>query len=395
MELETWFSGGGLADVGFADAGLKPVQAVELEESIASVYAQNLGNHIVVADVREYSKQLGDRVPFWFHASPPCTNASNAKQDAGETELDIELARAVVKGIERRSPWFSLENVWGYRSFESFRIICEALSENGYNFAYWHLNSADYGVPQTRKRLILVASRVKRVIQPFPTHSKEANLFALPWIGWYEAIADLIPSLPESQFAPWQIERLPEELKTQWHPETPQTFLTETKFPNRNAEKLWRSVETPSPTVTALNPNWRSFLVDSQNARTPEKGGLNYRTEGKPSFTMSATASGARAFLVDGKNIHPGDSITVRQSDEPHFTVAASVGDRPCHIPKAWLSRGRVVAMTSRCLARFQSLPDWYQLTGKNSLDCKIIGNGVPCLLMAQVVQSQQISHAI
>lgn len=393
MELETWFSGGGLADVGFADAGLKPVQAVELEESIASVYAQNLGNHITVADVREYSKQLSDRVPFWFHASPPCINASQAKTDAGETELDVELAQAVVRGIKRRSPWFSLENVWGYRSFEAFRLICETLSSEGYNFAYWHLNSANYGVPQTRKRLILVASRVKRVVQPFPTHSETPDLFSVPWVGWYEAIADLIPTLPESQFAPWQIERLPEELKTQWHPETPQSFLTESKYPNRNAEKCWRSVEVPPPTVTALNPSWKAFLIEGQN--TIRTSTVRESSEPAPTVTSSwflRPASSPKALLVDGQNARTPEKggLNSRQDREPSFAVSASTSPK-----KAWLSHGRIVAMTSRCLARFQSLPDWYQLTGKNSLDCKIIGNGVPCLLMEQVARSQQISHAI
>jgi site-specific DNA-cytosine methylase len=38
--------------------------------------------------------------------------------------------------------------------------------------------------------------------------------------------------------------------------------------------------------------------------------------------------------------------------------------------------------MTPRCLARFQSVPDWYELPEKTSLACKIIGNGVPCKMM-------------
>ncbi len=53
--------------------------------------------------------------------------------------------------------------------------------------------------------------------------------------------------------------------------------------------------------------------------------------------------------------------------------------------PRAWLSRGRVVSMTPRALARFQSLPDSYVLPEKKSLACKGIGNGVPCDLMRAV----------
>lgn len=425
-ELETWFSGFGLADIGFAAADLTPTIAVELDDAIANVYRDNLGDHCIIADVREYSNRMSDRIPFWFHVSPPCTNASVAKTDAGETELDIELAQAIVKGIERKPPWFSLENVWGYRNFESFRLICGALEVNGYNFDYWHLNSANYGVPQTRKRLILVASRVSRVVQPYPTHAKEPDLFLRPWIGWHGAIADLIPTLPETQFAKWQLERLSEELKTAWHPECPQSFLTETKFPNRNATRLWRSTDEPVGTVTALNPNLKAYLIDANNTirgctvrsatepsptvpsswmrrpvsipkaflvgdqRSNNGVALALRNFDQPCYTVEASKSGdhaGRALLVDGIANSGGTTVTAVTGDRPAFTVKASAHKQAS---RAWVPEGRVVSITPRCIARFQSMPDDYRLTGKNSLDCKGIGNGFPCLLAQVLVEAQR-----
>jgi site-specific DNA-cytosine methylase len=44
--------------------------------------------------------------------------------------------------------------------------------------------------------------------------------------------------------------------------------------------------------------------------------------------------------------------------------------------------------MTPRALARMQSVPDWYVLPGKVALACKIIGNGVPCLMMQRIMES-------
>jgi DNA (cytosine-5)-methyltransferase 1 len=49
----------------------------------------------------------------------------------------------------------------------------------------------------------------------------------------------------------------------------------------------------------------------------------------------------------------------------------------------------RVVKMTPRALARFQSFPDWYELPEHNALACKIIGNAVPPLLMRRVMEAQ------
>ena len=50
--------------------------------------------------------------------------------------------------------------------------------------------------------------------------------------------------------------------------------------------------------------------------------------------------------------------------------------------------RVRVVKMTPRALARFQSFPDWYKLPEKISLACKIIGNACPPLMYEVVARS-------
>jgi len=47
----------------------------------------------------------------------------------------------------------------------------------------------------------------------------------------------------------------------------------------------------------------------------------------------------------------------------------------------------RVVAMTPRCLARFQSVPDWYILPDKRALAAKVIGNMAPPLLMQRIAE--------
>ncbi|MEJ6485562.1 hypothetical protein N0Y54_30395 [Nostoc punctiforme UO1] len=63
---------------------------------------------------------------------------------------------------------------------------------------------ADFGLPQARRRLVLIASRGFRVA--LPTGAKSC--------GWYEAIAHLIPTMPDSQLLPKQRQAVEQFLAT-------------------------------------------------------------------------------------------------------------------------------------------------------------------------------------
>jgi DNA (cytosine-5)-methyltransferase 1 len=92
----------------------------------------------------------------------------------------------------------TLENVPRYQNSKSFSIILSALESEGYLINYSVVNMADFGLPQARRRLVLIASRGFRVA--IPAHRKP--------IGWYEAIAHLIPTMTDSQLLPKQRQAL-------------------------------------------------------------------------------------------------------------------------------------------------------------------------------------------
>ena len=214
---------------------------------------------------------------------------------------------------------------------------------------YWHLNAADYGVPQTRRRLILVARLNGKPIKPLATHARPDKLTPmldtrLPWIGWYAAIEDLIDTLPPSQFAPWQLERLPQEMIG-------------------------------------------AFTSDMQNIGRD----LSTRDTSEPFTTITATMfrrpiAEPKAFIVNGTPNDYGASVTACGQDDPVFTQTSSMDKRPS---RAWISCGRVVKMTPRALARFQSFQDWYAMPDKAKLACTVIGNAVPPLLYQRVIEAQ------
>lgn len=71
------------------------------------------------------------------------------------------------------------------------RVIEDTLGSKGYEIDYAILNSADYGVPQTRERMFVIASRIGKVTLPDRTHSRFASNKEKIWVTVKEAIEDL------------------------------------------------------------------------------------------------------------------------------------------------------------------------------------------------------------
>lgn len=401
------FSGGKFADVGLMAAGFAPIWGVEMDPAVAEVADANLPGVTIRARVEDVDyRRLEPPDLLW--ASPECKEFSAAKANGAEGPAQRAQADAICAALEaQRPPLFVLENVIGYRRSEySLPRICAALARLGYLYTLTNVNCADFAVPQTRRRLIL---RAARSLLP-PLRGRER------WVGWYAAIADLIPTLPESAFAPWQLARL--------EPLFGDT-LVEGNSPTTR-EPLAKGAVEPSWTVradaskgmpraflahpTADNPRFpvrdgadpsfvigaggslpSGFLLDG-NSSGQEWGKL-YRADDEPAFTTKIitrpNSHMPHAFIVDDQHGgqlrgEDGRGLTIRQAADPVFTVQAG-SNKPA---RAWLEQGRVVAMTPRALARFQSIPDSYVLPEHRGLACRIIGNGVPPLLAQRVAES-------
>lgn len=347
--IGTLFSGFGGVDIGAAmSAGVAPVWAVEYDAAIAAVYRQNIGDHVRVGDILD-TNPADFEMPDILHASPPCPNFSQAKKDAAETEADIALAQKVADFIaELLPPFFTLENVFMYRLSQSWRIIAQTLMTHGYQFNYWRVNMADYGVPQTRQRMVVVARRdgIRPQLPP-QTHAQnpQPTLFGglQPWVSWYEAIEDLIPDLPDSEFAPWQLARLPDELTTFLMAGGGNTNKAEA-YPGRGC----RSSDSPAHTITPVTAGGGSL---------------------------------PRVFIMDGGNTNK--AIAHRAADAPYFTVTSGGEKNPIRAQVG----GRVVQLSLRCLARLQSFPDWYQLTEDRETAARGIGNAVPPLFYQRLAE--------
>lgn len=206
IKAGTYFSGGGLVEEGLKGI-IDPVVAVEYDEKISGVYRNNFGQHIITSDVRdvdpkELVKQIDGEVEY-FHASPVCKNYSQAKSNHAEVELDKETAASTAEFINAVKPKVvTIENVKGYKDSEAMKIITDALDANGYTWDADVYNAADYGGYTNRERLIVRAVRDGKLPDKPEKMARKS--------GWYEAVADIIPTLTEKKngVAPWMDIRL-------------------------------------------------------------------------------------------------------------------------------------------------------------------------------------------
>jgi DNA (cytosine-5)-methyltransferase 1 len=211
IAIELFAGGGGIA-AGMVQAGIRPVVAVEhdptkpkLSQAIAHTHHRNFkeyGCRVIQSTVQEVQSsefQGFPTRPDYLHASPVCSNFSQAHTAkagiAVESPDDLSAAQAVAQAIQQLRPRvFTLENVPRYQDSHSFAIILFTLESLGYKVNYQVVNMADYGLPQARKRLILVACQDVKLTLP-PTSKK---------VGWYKAVAHLIPSMNDSHLLPKQ-----------------------------------------------------------------------------------------------------------------------------------------------------------------------------------------------
>jgi len=201
------FAGAGGLSYGFAhDNDFHIVAANEIAYDMAQTYTLNHPDTKVYnCDIKAFGLQnLQDD----FHiqkgdihliiGGPPCQAYSTVGKrilDDPRGQLFQEYYR-ILKELEPQT--FIFENVKGLLSMgkgELFQTIISLFESLGYTVYHKVLNSADYGVPQIRERVIIVGSKLPhKYLFPLPTHSNSNNLSESefkPYLTLAEAISDL------------------------------------------------------------------------------------------------------------------------------------------------------------------------------------------------------------
>jgi DNA (cytosine-5)-methyltransferase 1 len=201
------FAGCGGGSIGFQQAGFEVIGAVEIDEEAATAYAANVGVQPLAQDIREITGSdllAGTGIDVGqltlLFGCPPCQSFTILRRGAPETIADgvrNSLPREYSRLVEELRPrHIAFENVpgmvdgrWRHR-FDELLAVLERL---GYRCLWDVLDAADYGVPQRRRRLVVVGSRVVEPILPEPTHSAlgKGNLPAHRTVR--DAIGDMLP----------------------------------------------------------------------------------------------------------------------------------------------------------------------------------------------------------
>jgi len=396
----TLFSGLGGVDLGLIAAGFEPCESVEYDPQLAELHKANIGGKMHVMDILDCDPYRFEK-PDILHASPVCKSYSTANAAKGEKQLDIDCARKVAEFIQvLQPPTFTLENVQAYAKDKAFNIILEMLYSLGYWVNYQILNACDFGVPQSRRRLILIA--VKDGFIPALPHPEKH-------IGWYEAIADKVHDLPDSKLADWQLKALPSEIKECLLMQSANTNSNRIEkfkrqsFPsdtidtsfyrprailvNESSTMECRQSHEPSTTQVASprNLNQKAILIENTGARSDRE--LQTRAADEPCWTLRAMGQDGHYHRANALLIHPTEqrSKPYKHADEPCHTILANQGGGNI---KALLENAKIKALDIACLARLQSFPDDYIWSGKKSLDGMGIGNSVPPLMMEKIARS-------
>ncbi len=168
---------GGMTD-GFVRAGFDPIAAVESNLAAAATYAANFGeDHVHWCDIADWRDSIPEADVVI--GGPPCQGFSNlGTRDATDprNKLWREYARVVMAAQPKV---FVIENVDRFAASPEFGLLQNKVrygSLRGYKLTHAVLNAADYGVPQRRRRTIVIGSRVGAPSIPEPTHAQSGDL---------------------------------------------------------------------------------------------------------------------------------------------------------------------------------------------------------------------------
>ncbi|MDE0356991.1 MAG: DNA cytosine methyltransferase [Gammaproteobacteria bacterium] len=216
------FAGAGGLTVGLKRAGFRVVAAVELEpHSFATYKANHPEVKCLKQDITTVSGaallELAETERIDLLAGcPPCQGftsltAKYKDKEDPRNKLVLEMARLAE---ELRPQAIMMENVPGLtrKGKSLYRRLRSRLQALDYRLTEGFLQVADYGVPQRRRRLVLLGGLGFKVALPDPTHSRVQTDDLAPWRTVRETIEDLAAplTLPEAK-ARGRVER------SQWH----------------------------------------------------------------------------------------------------------------------------------------------------------------------------------
>jgi DNA-cytosine methyltransferase len=407
--ITTLFAGIGGVDRGAITAGYEPCESVEFDPQIAELHKANIGGKMHVKNILDCDPRRFEKVDL-LHASPVCKSYSSANTNKGEQQLDIDCAIKTSEFIAvLEPPIFTLENVQAYEKSKAFSIILEKLYSLGYWVNYQVLNAADFGVPQSRRRLILVALKRNLISDSDIIQSGDIRLVknSLEKGSLINVNQLILFDTPKS--LAFEFDRIPDFNDSSLKYLFKQGFyavIVNNKFVMIKGESVpslpakerhigWYEAikdkvhNLPDSDLAAWQ--WKALpkdildhcFLDAGNSSDP-----TFREANLPCGTIAAQPfNDYKALLIENTGARSDRGLQTRAADEPCWTLRAMGQDGHYHRANALLENAKIKALDIPCLARLQSFPDNYIWSGVKSVDGKGIGNSVCPLKYQKIIE--------
>lgn len=180
------FSGAGGLTEGMHQAGFDTKLAFEISEIASTAYSMNhkktkvLTRDIQKISIAEVKREMKGKTIHLLAGCPPCQGFSklrtlNKKKPVKDQRNS--LIKEYIRFVRSLRPYtIMMENVPGLVHYRLFKDCVRSLRKMGYSVDYKIVNVKDYGVPQNRKRLVLVGSRLGAISVGTPSDIKEVTV---------------------------------------------------------------------------------------------------------------------------------------------------------------------------------------------------------------------------
>lgn len=214
------FSGAMGLDLGLEKAGLNVAVCIEMDKLACQTIRTNSQIPVIEGDINNVTKEqildtakLKAEDVFAIVGGPPCQAFSTAGKRLSLQDFRGNAIIRYLQIIEEISPqYFILENVRGILStplnvvpleYEKeyshivniqgsmIYFLWNEFNKLGYSLSFTLFNSANYGVPQARERVIIFGSKKGRIPLPSPTHSQTGNETGKKWTPFGDVIQGL------------------------------------------------------------------------------------------------------------------------------------------------------------------------------------------------------------